>query len=187
LAFLWYSRHQHAVREQALGQALQVMEAQVGNANPNVPSAYPTEDAKQQELSKRLTDVATRYGGSTEGYIATYYLATQLADQGKLAEAEKRFKEVADSAKADYASLAKLALAQIYFSDGRSAEGEKVLRGLMDNPTVLVSKEQATIALARAIARTKPADARKLLEPMRTVPGQIGQVALSLYGEIPAQ
>jgi predicted negative regulator of RcsB-dependent stress response len=184
LAFQWYSRHQHGVREQALNQALQVLEAPVG---PNAPGGFPTDDAKRQEASKRLADIATRYGGTEQGYIATYYLASQLADQGKMADSEKRYKEVADSAKADIASLAKLSLAQIYFSDGRAAEGEKVLRGLMEKPTAFVSKDQATITLARELARSKPADARKLLEPLRTVTGPVGQVALTLYGEIPAQ
>jgi predicted negative regulator of RcsB-dependent stress response len=185
VAFLWYSRSQHAAREEALNQALQAVNAPVGDQN--TPGAFPTEEARQQEATKRLTDIATRYGGSEQGDIAVFYLASQLADQGKLSEAEKRFKEVADSGKANYASLAKLSLSQIYFSDGRNAEGEKVLRSLIDNPTAFVSKDQATIALARAIAPTKPAEARKLLEPLRTVPGQVGQVAITMYGEIPAQ
>jgi predicted negative regulator of RcsB-dependent stress response len=184
LAFAWYSRHQHSVRETALNQALQVQDAPVGN---NAPGGYPTDEAKQQELAKRLADIATRYGGTDQGYVATFYLASQLADQGKLAEAEKRYKEVADSAKADTASLAKLSLAQIYFADGRTDEGEKTLRGLMDKPTVFVSKDQAAIALARALSRTKPAEAKKILEPLRTVPGPVGQVALTLYSEVPAQ
>lgn len=185
VAFLWYSRSQHATREEALNQALQVVNAPVGD--PNTPGAFPTEEARQQEAAKRLADIATRYGGTEQGDIAVFYMASQLADQGKLSEAEKRFKEVADSGKANYASLAKLSLAQIYFSDGRNAEGEKVLRSLIDSPTAFVSKDQATIALARAIAPTKPAEARKLLEPLRTVPGQVGQVAITMYGEIPAQ
>ena len=74
-------------------------------------------------------------------------------------------------ADAKYAPLAKLSLAQIYFGDGSAADGEKTLRDLMANPSVFVSKEQATITLARFLAPTKPAEARKLLEPLRTVPG----------------
>jgi predicted negative regulator of RcsB-dependent stress response len=86
-----------------------------------------------------------------------------------------------------YASLAKLSLAQIYFADGRTSQGESTLRDLMAHPTVLVSKEQAQISLARYLMTRNPAEARKLLEPLRTQGGSVQQVALSLYGELPNQ
>jgi hypothetical protein len=76
--------------------------------------------------------------------------------------------------------LAKLSLAQIYFSDGRTAQGETALRELIAKPTVFVSKEQATIMLARFLGPTKPEEARKLLEPLITVPGGVSQVAVEV-------
>jgi hypothetical protein len=60
-----------------------------------------------------------------------------------------------------------------------------VLRDLIANPTDFVSSDQATISLARYLAQKKPAEARKLLEPLRTRPGSIGQVAITLLGEMP--
>ena len=127
------------------------------------------------------------YPGTTEGEIATYYLGAIKADQGKLAEAEKNFKEVADKADEKYASLAKLSLAAIYFADGRADQGEAVLRDLMAHPTIFVSKEQAAITLARYLAPKKPAEARKLLDPLRAMPGAVGQAAISAYAELPTQ
>lgn len=185
VAFLLYSRHAATVRQDALAEALQAQDAPVNN--PNAPLSFPSEDARRAEALKRLSSVASKYSGSDEGTVATYYIAANYADEGKIADAEKNFKTVADSGNAAYASLAKMALAQIYFGDGRTAEGEKLLRGLIDSPTVFVSKEQATVSLARGLMNSKPAEARKLVEPLRTIPGQIGQVAISLYGEIPAQ
>jgi hypothetical protein len=41
---------------------------------------------------------------------------------------------------------------------------------VIDHPSELVSKEAATIALARLIAPTDPARARKILEPLRGNP-----------------
>ena len=78
-------------------------------------------------------------------------------------------------------------LAQLYFADGRDAQGEKVLRDLMSSPTVFVSKEQATITLARYLMPKKPAESRKLLDTLRSKPGAAGQVALSMIGELPPQ
>jgi len=92
---------------------------------------------------------------------------------------------VADHGDAKYASLSKLSLAQIDFADGKDGQGEAVLRGLISHPTIFVSKEQATIMLARFLGPKKPAEARKLLDPLRNAPGTVGQVALQVYGELP--
>jgi hypothetical protein len=62
-----------------------------------------------------------------------------------------------------------------------------VLRDLMANPTIFVSADQATISLARLLAPKKPAEARKLIDPLRTRPGSVGQVALTLLSELPPQ
>jgi len=186
LGFSYYQRKQHAERQHALAEAIRVQEAPVGQSATGGLS-FPSEDAKNQAALKAFGDLATRYSGSDEAEIAQYYLGSIKADQGKLAESEKGFLEVSQKGDQKYASLAKLSLAQIYFADGRDAQGEKILRDLMANPTIFVSKEQATLTLARYFIAKKPAEARKLLEPLRTIPGQVGQVAISMIGELPPQ
>jgi len=181
-----YQRYQHGIREQALTAAIRVQESGVGQSG-NGSLTFPTQEAKDQESIRVFSDLQSKHSGSAEGEIAQYYLGSIKADQGKLAEAEKLFQEVAQKGDEKYASLAKLSLAQIYFSDGRADPGEKVLRDLIANPTVFVSSEQATISLARFLAPKKPAEARKLLDPLRTRVGSVGQVALGLLGELPSQ
>ena len=75
-------------------------------------------------------------------------------------------------------------MAQIYGVSGRVPEAEKILRSLMDHPTIFVSKEEATIALARLIGKTKPDEARKLLEPLRTSRSAVSQMAVTVMGEL---
>jgi len=179
-----YSGRQHAAREAALARAIQVQEAQVGPPQPGVNTNFPTQEAKDQVALKTFSDLAAQYPGSDEGLIAEYYLGAIKADQGKLAEAERNFKDVADRASSNYASLAKLSLAQIYFADGRADQGENTLRDLMSHPTIFVSKEQATLTLARYLATRKPAEARKLLDPLRGENGAVGQEANRLYGDL---
>jgi len=181
-----YQRSQHGTREQALAAAIRVQEAPVGVSGNGGP-AFPSQDAKDQETIRVFADLQTKYSGTAEGEIAQYYLGSIKADQGKLAEAEKLFQEVAQKGAEKYASLAKFSLAQIYFADGRTEQGEKLLRDLIANPTVFVSADQATISLARFLAAKKPAEARKLLDPLRSRPGNVGQTALSLMGELPSQ
>jgi len=185
VAIWFYRGHVHNVREEALAHALQVAQAPVGQAPPGAAISFPTQDAKDKETQKVFTDLASKYSGSDEGYIAECYLGSMAADQGKLQDAEKHFAKVADSGDKRYASMAKLSLAQIYFGEGKADLGEKTLRSLMDHPTAFVSKEQAAITLAKLLAPTKPAEARKLLDPLRTVRGPVSQTAIQAYSDLP--
>ncbi len=187
LGYSWYSKRKHTERQDALARAIQVQEAPVGPPTPGQNLNFPTEDAKEQAAIQAFNAVRTQYSGSDEAMIAQYYLGSIQSDEGKLAEAETNLKNVADHADASYASLAKLSLAQIYFADGRAAQGEALLRELIAKPSAFVSKEQATITLARFLVHSKPAEAKILLEPLRTQQGVVGQIALSLYSELPPQ
>jgi len=185
LGYTFYSRSQHAKRETALYHAIQVEEAPIGPPQPGQNLNFPTQEAKDQVAVKEFADVASAYSGSTEGEIAQYYLGTIYADQGKLAEAEKAFKEVSDKGNERYGALAKLSLAQIYFADGRDNQGTALLQDLIAHPSLFVSKEEATITLARFLLHKNPAEARKLLDPLRSQPGAVGQTALAMYSELP--
>ena len=189
LIFGWivYSRHEHAIRQEQLARAIEIQEAPVGPPQPGQNRNFPTQESKDQAAIQAFSQIVSAHPGTPESEIAEYYLGSIRADQGKLAEAEKNFKDVADKGDARYSSLAKLALAQIYFADGRDSQGESVLRELMAHPTTFVSKDQAAILLARYLAPKKPAEARKLLDPLRGREGAVGQAALSLYAQIPQQ
>jgi len=187
VGYTFYSRHQHAKREAALYHAIQVEEAPVGPPMPGQNINFPTQEAKDQVALKEFSDVYSAWPSSSEGEIAQYYIGSIYADEGKLAQAEKSFKEVAEKGNAQYASLAKLSLAQIYFADGRDSQGQAVLQELIDHPTIFVSKPQAQITLARFLMLKNPAEARKLLEPLRTQVGAVGQTALTLYAQLPPQ
>ena len=187
VAIMFYRGHLHTIRQEALAHALQIQSAPVGQAPPGAEISFPTQDAKDKEVAKAFSELASKDSGTDEGYIAEYYVGCVAADQGKLSEAEKRFQHVAESANKRYASLANLALGQVYFAEGKTGQGEKLLRSLMDHPTIFVSKDQATITLAKALAHTKPAEARKLLDPLRAVAGPVSQTAIQAYAALPAQ
>lgn len=187
VAVFLYRGHEHGIRQEALSHALDVQNAPVGQPAPGGNLSFPTQEAKEKEAVKLFSELASKYSGTDEGYIAEYYLGTIAADQGKMRDAEKRFQSVADSAGKQYSSLAKLSLAQVYFAEGKNNQGEKLLRDLIAHPTAFVSKNQATIALARALSHSKPAEARKLLDPLRAIPGTVSQTAIQAYSEVPAQ
>lgn len=187
--FLVYRQHQHAAREAALGRAIQVQETAVGAPAQGSATAsmFPNQQVKDEAAIKVFTDLKSKYSGSAEAEIAAYYLGAIQSGQGKLAEAEKSFQDVAANGDERYAPLAKLSLADVYFAEGKVDQAQKVLEDLAAHPTLFVSKEQAQIALARGLIPVKPAEARKILDPLRITPGAAGQVALQLYGQLPPQ
>lgn len=184
VGYMYYARHQHAVRQEALYKAVETAEAPVGAAQPGALS-FPTQQAKDRQSTKLFTDLANQYGGSAEGVIAEFFLGSMNADQGDLADAEKHLLIAAQKGDQKYASLAKLSLAQIYFEEGRGDQGEKELRDLIAHPTIFVSSDQATIALASQVLSKNPAEARKLLQPLLAKPGGVGQAASDLNAGIP--
>lgn len=188
VAAVWfYSSRQRTARQEALREATRIYEAAVGQSGNEYMLSFPTKFEKDKAVEKAFGDLESQYRGSDEAVIARYYLSVLAADQGRLPEAEKGLRQVAASGHSAYASLAKLALTYIFQTQGKNAEAEQLLRELMEKPTILVSREQATIALARLIASSKPAEARKLLEPLRTERSAVSRAALSALAELPQQ
>lgn len=185
LAVRYYNAHQHSIRQEALGRAIQVQETPVGPAAEGGAQSFPTQQVKDEAAARAFNEIKTKYPGSEEAEIAEYFIGSIRADQGNLAAAEKSFDEVSRKGNERYASLAKLSLGQVYFAEGKVDMAEKTLRDLAAHPTVFVSADQANIALARGIMPTRPAEARKMLEVLRNRQGGVGQVALNLYNQLP--
>ena len=80
-----------------------------------------------------------------------------------------------------------MALAQVYASENKTADAEKLLRDLISNPPSTVSKEQATIALGQLLANSKPEEAHKLLDPLRTSTRiSVSRAAITAAAAIPS-
>ena len=189
IAGIWYYRdRKHDERQHELAVAMETVQAPVTVVAPPMGALhYPTEAAKTAAAQKAFKDFYDKYSGSKEAIVAASYLGVLAVDAGNLAEAERYLKIVADSGDKDYASMGKLSLAQVYLSANRAADAERLLRSLYENPTKFVSKEQAAIALARALAPSKPAEARKLLDPLRSERPAVSQAAITLLGQLPPQ
>jgi predicted negative regulator of RcsB-dependent stress response len=181
----FYVNHQGDVREEALAHALRVDQGTVGSNTQAANLHFDTQEDKDKAREKAFREVATKYPGTQEAAISLMNLGQAAVDKGDLAEGEKDFKTVADSAPSAYASQAALALAQLYDIEGRTADAEKLLDNLVKHPTVTVSKDEAELALARVKAKTDPAAARKLLEGLQTTQRTaVSKAAVSELAEI---
>jgi predicted negative regulator of RcsB-dependent stress response len=183
--FVWRA-YTRSAREAAMAAALDIRRAPVGpTQSGSQVRSFATEQDKDKAEIAAFSAVAAKYSGTTEGTIAEYYLGTIAAGENNEKGAEAAFKNVIETGGANYASLAKLALADIYEAQGKTAEAEKLLRSLVEKPTDFVSKSQATIALARCIGPTQPAEARKLLEPLLRERLTIARIASAELSALP--
>jgi predicted negative regulator of RcsB-dependent stress response len=183
----WFLESRKAERAAAVRDLFAAREANVGaSTNFGATRRFTTQQEKEAAVLKAAEAMAAKYPGSEEAAVASYYKAVTLSDSGKLAEARKVMEQVAAMG-GDYGSLAKLSIAQALQGEGKTADAEKILRDLVANPTRLVSKEQAILALGRAIADTKPDEALKLLEPLRTERSGIARNAIAVLGDITAK
>ncbi len=181
----FYMRYEAGVREQALAEVMRIDNAQVGNTPPQPGTLhYATQAEKDTARAKALTELAVQHHGSQEGAIAEFYLASDAAEKGNLAESEKRFKDLVESSPKPLASLARMSLARVYDAEGKDGEAVKTLREAMANPTVTVSKEQAEIQLALEIGKKNPDEARKMLEPMRTERTAVSRAVVQALGDL---
>jgi predicted negative regulator of RcsB-dependent stress response len=162
----WYLQHQKKARRLALSGALEVVEAPISAQATPYGKSSPTKQAKDQAAIKALSDVASKYSGSDAGGAAQYFLGTIQVDNGNYTEAEKNFKAVSDS-KTPYSAFAKVALAELYAGQGKVDEAKTILDGLIQHPTPLISKDQATLLLAGILKDSDPARAKQLAESLK--------------------
>ncbi|MDE3195233.1 MAG: tetratricopeptide repeat protein [Acidobacteriota bacterium] len=184
---IYYRNAQHEVREQMLADAMTLQAAPVGQAPANGGQSFATDAAKTDAVTKAYEKILKEHAGSDEAYSAEIALATMAADAGNLADARKKFQDVADHADAAIGSLAKLSLAQIDFAENNSSAAQAILKDLQDHPTELVSKYQAMYTLARGIAQSNPEEARKLLISIASSQSDIAQPATQALSELPSK
>lgn len=184
--YYFYSRHQAAAREEALAAATKIDEAIIA-PNPTPTNLnFATQEEKDKARSQAFADLATKYHGTAEGAVGGIFTAAEQSDKGNFAAAEKIFKDVMDSAPEEYAGEARVSLAHVYAAEGKTPEAEKLMRYLMDHPTALISKEEATLELGDILAKSNCAEALKLIEPLRSSRTSVSKVALSAVGRISA-
>lgn len=166
-----------------LGQAMETLNAPIRAANPSPDStdeSYPSMKERALAAEKKFQAVANQYPHTHSGKIAGYFVGISELQAGNNSAGEARLKQIAASGDKELAPLAKLALASLYSSTGRSQEAITLLKDLADHPSHAVAKTTAQFELAGVYETTQPAEARKLYEEIQKEDpkGPIGQQAM---------
>jgi TolA-binding protein len=136
-------------------------------AQPDV-TTFSSVRERAAAATKQLQTIVDKYPHTHTADVARYLLGTTAMDLGDKATAERQLKEVTASRPSDLASLAKLALANLYASDNRTKNAGDLYKELIDKPTETVSKATAQLALAQLYENSQqPQEAKRIYEQIR--------------------
>lgn len=162
-----YSERQSVKAAAALDDAQKIFQARIRTiGEPEQPGevSYTQEKNKFEDAAKKFEEVANNYARTRQGLIARYYAGLSNEHLAKFDDANKWFREVENGGNAELASLARYRMAQIAEKTNKGEEAVKLYQQLIANPTTMVSKPYAQLALADHYSRTNPAEARKLYD-----------------------
>ena len=174
-----YAAYRERVAEQASGQLLAAVRLYHGVVTTDPRPGfitYTTSGERQRRVTEALDGVIRDYPNREEAAGARYYLGLLDIEQGKTEEARPKL-EAAIGAGGDYATLARLVLANALAEQGQTEEARKHYDHLVANPSVVVPKERAQLELARMLAKSDPEAAKPILEELMAQPGAVSVAA----------
>jgi TolA-binding protein len=159
---LW-RQSRNAKANAALAAALAISEAPVVPPAPPTPGSAPplpqpgtfqTEQAKLEAALPKFLDAAEKYPNSDAGIAARYHAAGILASLGRYAEAEARFKEVADKGGTSiYGRTAKLGLAESQIAQSKYDPAIAIYTELSRDTSSHIPVDGVLMQLGRAYVR----------------------------------
>jgi TolA-binding protein len=187
----WY--YLNAQNEKAsldMTEAVRTLQAQLRPAGtpaqPGVPS-FTSSKERAEAAKKQFQAIENKYPHTRSADMARYFLGVTSATEGDNAAAESNFKEVASSGGKEVASIANLALADLYGNTNRVKDAEAIYQELINKPTTAVSKVTAQLQLADLYQNNnRPLDAKRLYEQIKKDnPGnEAGQMATQKLADL---
>jgi TolA-binding protein len=166
----WYMQQQESEAGVALGHAITVYTTPLTPAGQPVAAgttAFSTVQDRAKTAKDEFKNVADKYGRTSSGKIAKYFLGLAEMDMGDTAGAEAVLKDVSGSGNSDTAALAKMALASLYRRTGKDQDAIRLYKELADKPTNAVSKSAARLQMAETYEEKDPQNAKIVYEQIQ--------------------
>ena len=179
-----FYEHRTAQASLALGQALEIYNTPLRQPGEPEDGSFSTAADRAKASNRQFVDVANRYGSLEPGKVALYFTGLTDIDLGKTADAEGSLKQVAGSYHKDLASLAKVALANLYVQTGKTPQAIDLYKQLIAKPTDTVPASAAQLQLAALYEKTDPQQAKQIYAVLKdkdkaTAAGQIAAQKLN--------
>jgi hypothetical protein len=169
-----------AEAELGFGEAMDTYNAplaQVGQPATPGERTFPTAAARATQANQQFVQVADKYGLFEAGKTARYFAGLTAIDLGQTGPAETYLTKVADGRDASLASLAELALANLYQQTNRNSQAVVLLNRLIAKPTNTVPADAARLQLASLYEKTNPSEANRIYAQLKSSKSAAGQIA----------
>jgi predicted negative regulator of RcsB-dependent stress response len=167
----------------AFGEALLTYQTPIATPGQQVPpgvKTFPSAAERAKAANQLFLKVADDYGMTSSGELSRYFAGLTYVESGQNGPAESTLKQVAGSWNGDLASLAKLALAQLYRQTGRDPQAIEVYNDLTAHPSSSVPAGTAQLELAGLYENeNKPDMAKKIYAQLKDkdAKGPAGMIA----------
>ncbi|HEY2038463.1 MAG TPA: tetratricopeptide repeat protein [Edaphobacter sp.] len=175
--------HRSEQASNAFGEAMQAYQTPIAAPGQQVPpgvKTFPSAAERAKAANQLFLKVADTYGMTSSGKMARYFAGLTYVESAQNAQGESTLKQVASSWNSDLASLAKLALAQLYRQTGRDAQAIEVYNDLTAHPSSSVPAGTAQLELADLYENeNKPEMAKKIYAQLKDkdAKGPAGMIA----------
>ncbi|MFZ0307520.1 MAG: tetratricopeptide repeat protein [Candidatus Sulfotelmatobacter sp.] len=173
-----------------MSQAVRTLEAPIRPAGtPEQPdlTTYTSAKERAEVARKQFQAIVDKYPHTRTADMAHYFLGVTSATAGDNTTAENDFKAVVSAGNKELASVAKLALADLYGNTNRTKDAVSLYQELINKPTASVSKVTAQLQLAETYqASNQPLDAKRLYEQIKkdNPSTEAGQLATQKLAEL---
>ena len=175
-----YATKRAASSMAALQEAVDLFHGVVTTDEAPGIKTFATESDRIDQVTRALDAVMLDYAGTVAGAGATYYSGLLDREQGNIAEAQSHLEQAARGKGSEYPALARLALGSLLFDQGDAEAAREHFRALVENPTRTVSRDRASIEMARTYMESDPQQARELLKAIQDESGPASQLAAIL-------
>ncbi len=154
----------------ALDAAAKVYNARIrgaGEASETGEITYPDEAGKMRDASVKFAEVADTYPSTNAGRQARYYQALCLEDLEQFNQALEQLKKLEGAGDPELAAMARYQTAVINGRTGKPEEAVKILRALVDKPSVFVPRSLALLELAGQLRSNNPHEAAGIYQQLK--------------------
>jgi TolA-binding protein len=162
-AYSWFRSSQETRANGSLAEALAVYQMPVVAPPPPAPGSpppvpqpgtFPTERQKLEASLPKFEATAEAHPNAQAGIAARYHVAAILADLGRHAEAEQRYKEVVDKAGSGiYGRTARLGMAEAQVAQNKFDSAIAIYTELSRDTASALPLDSVLMHLGRAYAR----------------------------------
>ena len=181
-----YDRQRNIASQAKLQDAINLFHGIVSTESQPGTKTFATEFERIEQITRALDGITLDYSGTAAADGASFYGGLLDQEQGNVAEAQSHFEQAVRGQGGEYPALARLSLGNLLLEGGDAEAARTQFQQLVVNPTRTVSRDRATIEVARTFVESNPERARQILNGVQTENSPASSLAEALLDTLGA-